>query len=73
MRVVGWRGCSGAHKSGGCAEAEPGCRAHGGAGQRLLGELGVPVSSPHQGLVWFGRCQGAREGSRAGGTWLDGH
>lgn len=44
-----------------------------GPGQRLLRELGVPVSSPHQGLVWFGRCQGAREGSRAGGTWLDGH
>ena len=32
-----------------------------------------PVSSPHQGLVWFGRWQGAREGSRTGGTWLGGH
>ena len=32
-----------------------------------------PVSSPHQGLVWCGRWQGAREGSRTGGTWLGGH
>ena len=47
-------GCSGAHRSGGCEEAEQAAGRMEGPGQRLLGELGAPCELPPSGpgLVW---------------------